>query len=259
MYYRTIIIRTVCDGHVIVTVTGVVIVAHAVCLLHCEGRDAAPDAPAAVPRVGPPPAMGRATWRGCTRGSTSFSDKGVLSSTISSRTSVCRSPISPTRTPPCGSCSSYSLAALHDRADLRRASSASPTRSRGRRPDLGAGSWFTFRTVLLPMILPGVVAGSIFTFSLTLGDFITPLLIGRLELELLRQTRDLRQRDQRRGPTGCGRSRLRLDRDYGDLSALRAPRRRLRGPMRLSRLSRGWALGSCGRAAGRRSFLGSCP
>jgi putative spermidine/putrescine transport system permease protein len=44
--------------------------------------------------------------------------------------------------------------------------------------DLGAGSWFTFRRVLLPMILPGVVAGSIFTFSLGLGDFITPLLIG---------------------------------------------------------------------------------
>jgi putative spermidine/putrescine transport system permease protein len=44
--------------------------------------------------------------------------------------------------------------------------------------DLGAGGWFTFRQILLPMILPGVVAGSIFTFSLTLGDFITPLLIG---------------------------------------------------------------------------------
>ena len=44
--------------------------------------------------------------------------------------------------------------------------------------DLGAGNWFTFRHVLIPLILPGVVAGSIFTFSLTLGDFITPLLIG---------------------------------------------------------------------------------
>jgi putative spermidine/putrescine transport system permease protein len=44
--------------------------------------------------------------------------------------------------------------------------------------DLGAGAGFTFRHVLMPMILPGVVAGSIFTFSLTLGDFITPLLIG---------------------------------------------------------------------------------
>jgi putative spermidine/putrescine transport system permease protein len=44
--------------------------------------------------------------------------------------------------------------------------------------DLGASGWFTFRQILMPMILPGVVAGSIFTFSLTLGDFITPLLIG---------------------------------------------------------------------------------
>jgi putative spermidine/putrescine transport system permease protein len=44
--------------------------------------------------------------------------------------------------------------------------------------DLGAGTWFTFRQILMPMILPGVVAGSIFTFSLTLGDFVTPLLIG---------------------------------------------------------------------------------
>jgi putative spermidine/putrescine transport system permease protein len=32
--------------------------------------------------------------------------------------------------------------------------------------------------VLLPMALPGLVAGSIFTFSLTLGDFITPMLVG---------------------------------------------------------------------------------
>ena len=44
--------------------------------------------------------------------------------------------------------------------------------------DLGAGAWTTFRRVVLPLALPGVVAGSIFTFSLTLGDFITPLLVG---------------------------------------------------------------------------------
>jgi putative spermidine/putrescine transport system permease protein len=44
--------------------------------------------------------------------------------------------------------------------------------------DLGAHGWSTFRRVLLPMVLPGVVAGSIFTFSLTLGDFITPTLVG---------------------------------------------------------------------------------
>jgi putative spermidine/putrescine transport system permease protein len=44
--------------------------------------------------------------------------------------------------------------------------------------DLGATGRRTFRTVVLPLALPGIVAGSIFTFSLTLGDFVTPLLIG---------------------------------------------------------------------------------
>lgn len=44
--------------------------------------------------------------------------------------------------------------------------------------DLGAGPWQTFRHVTLPMVFPGVVAGSIFTFSLTLGDFIVPTALG---------------------------------------------------------------------------------
>jgi putative spermidine/putrescine transport system permease protein len=44
--------------------------------------------------------------------------------------------------------------------------------------DLGGRVWRTFRSVILPLALPGLVAGSIFTFSLTLGDFITPLLVG---------------------------------------------------------------------------------
>jgi putative spermidine/putrescine transport system permease protein len=44
--------------------------------------------------------------------------------------------------------------------------------------DLGASGWRTFRTILMPLILPGLAAGSIFTFSLTLGDFITPTLVG---------------------------------------------------------------------------------
>jgi putative spermidine/putrescine transport system permease protein len=44
--------------------------------------------------------------------------------------------------------------------------------------DLGARNWRTIRSVVLPLALPGVVAGSIFTFSLTLGDFITPILVG---------------------------------------------------------------------------------
>jgi putative spermidine/putrescine transport system permease protein len=44
--------------------------------------------------------------------------------------------------------------------------------------DLGARGWRSFRLILVPLILPGILAGSIFTFSLTLGDFITPTLVG---------------------------------------------------------------------------------
>ena len=44
--------------------------------------------------------------------------------------------------------------------------------------DLGASPFTTFRRVILPLAFPAVVAGSIFTFSLTLGDFITPRLVS---------------------------------------------------------------------------------
>jgi putative spermidine/putrescine transport system permease protein len=44
--------------------------------------------------------------------------------------------------------------------------------------DLGAGAGLTFRRVVLPLALPAVVAGSIFTFSLTLGDYITPQIVS---------------------------------------------------------------------------------
>jgi putative spermidine/putrescine transport system permease protein len=44
--------------------------------------------------------------------------------------------------------------------------------------DLGAKPSQTFRKVILPLAIPGVAAGSIFTFSLTLGDYIIPQLIG---------------------------------------------------------------------------------
>jgi putative spermidine/putrescine transport system permease protein len=44
--------------------------------------------------------------------------------------------------------------------------------------DLGARGFRTLRSVILPLALPGLVAGSIFTFSLTLGDYLTPILIG---------------------------------------------------------------------------------
>ena len=44
--------------------------------------------------------------------------------------------------------------------------------------DLGASPFTTFRRVILPLSFPAVVAGSIFTFALTLGDYITPKLVS---------------------------------------------------------------------------------
>jgi putative spermidine/putrescine transport system permease protein len=44
--------------------------------------------------------------------------------------------------------------------------------------DLGARGWVTFRRVIWPLAFPGVVAGSIFAFALTLGDYVAPTLIG---------------------------------------------------------------------------------
>jgi putative spermidine/putrescine transport system permease protein len=44
--------------------------------------------------------------------------------------------------------------------------------------DLGAHALRTFRSVILPLALPAVVAGSIFTFSLTLGDFVAVNIVG---------------------------------------------------------------------------------
>ena len=48
--------------------------------------------------------------------------------------------------------------------------------------DLGASPGQTFRNVTFPLALPGIVAGSIFTFSLTLGDYIIPQIIGTSRL-----------------------------------------------------------------------------
>jgi putative spermidine/putrescine transport system permease protein len=44
--------------------------------------------------------------------------------------------------------------------------------------DLGGRGWRTFRSVIVPMIIPSVFAGSIFTFSLSLGDYITVQIVG---------------------------------------------------------------------------------
>ena len=47
--------------------------------------------------------------------------------------------------------------------------------------DLGASPFTTFRRVILPLAFPAVVAGSIFTFALTMGDYITPQLVSNTQ------------------------------------------------------------------------------
>jgi putative spermidine/putrescine transport system permease protein len=47
--------------------------------------------------------------------------------------------------------------------------------------DLGARQVTTFRRIILPLVLPALAAGSIFTFSLTLGDYIAPSLVGNTQ------------------------------------------------------------------------------
>lgn len=44
--------------------------------------------------------------------------------------------------------------------------------------DLGASTWQTMRTIVLPLLTPAIIAGSIFSFSLTLGDYITVNIVG---------------------------------------------------------------------------------
>ncbi len=44
--------------------------------------------------------------------------------------------------------------------------------------DLGAGRWATFRHVILPLTLPGVITGAFVTFVLCIGDYITPQILG---------------------------------------------------------------------------------
>jgi putative spermidine/putrescine transport system permease protein len=47
--------------------------------------------------------------------------------------------------------------------------------------DLGARPFRTFRSVIMPILIPSIAAGSIFTFSLSLGDYITPTIVGGKE------------------------------------------------------------------------------
>jgi putative spermidine/putrescine transport system permease protein len=47
--------------------------------------------------------------------------------------------------------------------------------------DLGGTPWRTLRSVVVPLVIPAIAAGSIFTFSLTLGDYITPQLVSNTQ------------------------------------------------------------------------------
>ena len=44
--------------------------------------------------------------------------------------------------------------------------------------DLGASPWRTFFRVMLPLTMPGIVAGGVFVFVLSIGNFVTPVLLG---------------------------------------------------------------------------------
>jgi spermidine/putrescine transport system permease protein len=44
--------------------------------------------------------------------------------------------------------------------------------------NLGADGWMIFRRIILPISVPGIVAGGIITFSLAFGDFVAPVLVG---------------------------------------------------------------------------------
>jgi len=51
--------------------------------------------------------------------------------------------------------------------------------------DLGAGFWQRLRTVLLPMVMPGVTTAFAFAFLLSAGDFVTPSLVGGMQSTMI--------------------------------------------------------------------------
>ena len=111
--------------------------------------------------------------------------------------------------------------------------------------DLGARPGTTFRRVILPLVFPAVVAGSIFTFSLTLGDYITPQLVSNTQfIGNVVYTNDHQQ------PAACRGVRPGADRRHDRLPADRPPARAPSSTSRC-RLSRRAAL--LLRARGRRS------
>ena len=94
--------------------------------------------------------------------------------------------------------------------------------------DLGGQGFTTFRRVILPLVFPALVAGSIFTFSLTLGDYITPDLVADAKFigNVIYDNSSLGNLPARR------RVLTDSDRDHDRVPAHRAPARRLRVAVR---------------------------
>ena len=97
--------------------------------------------------------------------------------------------------------------------------------------DLGARPFTTFRRVVLPLVFPALVAGSIFTFSLTLGDYITPDLVADAKFigNVIYDNSSLGNL-----PLAAAYS-IAADRDHDRLPARRPAARRLRVPVRTAR------------------------
>lgn len=51
--------------------------------------------------------------------------------------------------------------------------------------DLGASAWTTFRRVILPQTVPGIAAGAVFVFVLSIGNFVTPALLGGGQFQMI--------------------------------------------------------------------------
>ncbi len=51
--------------------------------------------------------------------------------------------------------------------------------------DLGAGGWTTFRRITLPMTVPGIATGFVFVFVLSIGNFVTPALLGGGQFQMI--------------------------------------------------------------------------
>ncbi len=96
--------------------------------------------------------------------------------------------------------------------------------------DLGAKGGRTLRSVILPLALPGIVAGSIFTFSLTLGDYITPVLVGGASSQFIGNVVYDSVNQSSNLPFAAAFAVVPLAR-HGRLPADRAPPRRVRGAL----------------------------